>query len=130
MYTPRKTTCGIGLLLSTAGIFSVMSLTVSRRTREIGVRVALGADRRRIVAATFSRPLKQVGLGVGAGGVLLLFLLLLLPLSEVEYRPEAVHAAFLAAYLAVMLCVCMLACIVPMRRSLAVQPTEALKAEG
>ena len=117
---------GIGLLLSMAGIFSVMSLTVSRRTREIGVRIALGADRRRIVTAIFSRALKQVGLGVGAGGVLLLFLLLLLPLSEIEYRPEAVHAAFLAAYLAVMLCVCMLACIVPMRRALGIEPTEAL----
>ena len=50
-----------------AGIYTVMALTVSRRTREIGVRVALGADRRRIVAAIFRRPLTQVGLGVVAG---------------------------------------------------------------
>lgn len=121
---------GIALLLSTAGIFSIMAFTVSRRTREIGVRVALGADRRRVVTTVFSRTLKQIGLGVGAGGVLLLFLMALLRFSDLEYRPEAIHAAFVAAYLAVMLAVCMLACTVPMRRALGIEPTEALRADG
>ncbi|MGZ8378197.1 MAG: ABC transporter permease, partial [Gemmatirosa sp.] len=60
----------VAMLLSMAGIYAVMSFTVARRTREIGIRVALGASRRRVVAAVFARPLAQVGLGIVAGGVL------------------------------------------------------------
>ena len=122
---------GIAVLLSNAGIFSIMSFTVSRRTREIGVRVALGADRSRIVKTVSSRALKQIGLGVGAGGALLSALLLWWSIRpDIEYRAEAVHGVLVVAHLAVMTCVCTLACIVPMRRALGVEPTEALRAEG
>ena len=61
---------GLALLLSLMAIYSVMAFTVVQRTREIGVRVALGADRWRIIAAIVRRPLVQIGLGIGAGGVL------------------------------------------------------------
>ena len=57
----------VALLLSLAGIYAVLSFIVARRTREIGVRVALGASRRRVVGAIFRRPLSQVGLGILAG---------------------------------------------------------------
>jgi ABC-type antimicrobial peptide transport system permease subunit len=46
-----------------------MAFTVARRTREIGIRVALGADRHRIVTGTLSRVLAQVGLGIVAGTI-------------------------------------------------------------
>ncbi len=61
----------VALLLSLSGIYSVMSFVVARRTREIGVRVALGASRGRVITAIFRRPLIQVGLGVVAGGALI-----------------------------------------------------------
>src|SRR5262249_42127063 len=61
----------IALLLSLAGIYAVLSFIVARRTREIGVRVALGASRRRIITSIFRRPLIQVGVGVAVGGILI-----------------------------------------------------------
>jgi predicted lysophospholipase L1 biosynthesis ABC-type transport system permease subunit len=113
----------VAMLLSMAGIYAVMSFTAARRTREIGIRVALGASRRRVVAAVFARPLAQVGLGVVAGGVITVLL------GDVE---EATPRALVGAlgYSVLMLGVCLLACIVPTRRALQVQPTEALRADG
>ena len=61
----------VALVLSLSGIYAVLSFIVARRTREIRVRVALGADRRRIISAIFRRPLFQVSLGVLAGNALL-----------------------------------------------------------
>ncbi|MET0397654.1 MAG: ABC transporter permease, partial [Longimicrobiaceae bacterium] len=113
--------CGVVLLLATAGIYSILSFTVSRRTREIGIRVALGADRRRIVRAIFSRSLAQVGLGILAGVVLVVAL------------AGGVHSTRMAVLLAagptLMAAAGMLASIVPTRRALRIEPTEALRAE-
>ena len=118
----------VALLLSLAGIYSVMSYTVSRRTREIGVRVALGAHPWRILRSIFRRPLLQVGLGIVVGA----YLVGLMIYSGInsEYTLSLRGYTFLAAYAAVMMCICMLACIVPTRRALRIEPTEALRADG
>src|SRR5690606_20858643 len=107
----------IALLLSLAGIYAVLSFTVARRTREIGVRVALGASRRSVLSAIFRRPLTEVGLGVAAGGTLVAagaFALSGGALSIAE-------VALLVAYVTLMLGVCLLACVVPTRRALGVE---------
>jgi putative ABC transport system permease protein len=115
----------VALILSLAGIYAVMSFTVSRRTREIGIRVALGADARRLVGAIFRRPLTQVGIGILVGAVLVA----LIPgVIEMETM-SAKGTALVAGYAVFMLGVCLLACIVPTRRALRVQPMEALRAE-
>jgi predicted permease len=117
----------IALVLSLVGIYSVMSFTVARRTREIGVRIALGAGRKRIMTALFARALLQVGLGVSVG---------VLVLQVVATRFTAGHlfsintTALLLGYGVMMMAVCMLACVVPARRALRIQPTEALRAES
>jgi len=112
----------LGLFLSAAGIFSLMSVSVARRTREIGLRSALGAGRARLLAGVFSRALVLVGSGVAAGN---LVLLLFVTLSE-EVTLSDVWGALLTTSV-VMLTVGLLACIEPARRALRINPTDALK---
>jgi predicted permease len=121
----------IALFLALAGIYSVMSFTVSQRTREIGIRVALGARASSIVAEIFRRPLRLVAAGVTSGcalvAALMVFLLGVVGLGE-SVVPAQAAALFLAFGLAVLV-VCALACIGPTRRALRVQPAVALNAE-
>lgn len=112
----------IVLLLSLVAIYAVMSFAVSRRTREIGVRVALGATPGRIVRAVFAQPLRQLGLGLLAGTLLVAMLL-----GMTEGRPSANQFLVLGGYTALMTAVCLIACVVPTRRALGVEPTEALR---
>ena len=113
---------GVILLLSAAGIHAIMSFTVARRTREIGIRIALGADRRRIVTGVFSRALRQVALGIVIG-------LGLLVVMTGGIRSARV-AGLLAAGMGLVTGASLLACVVPTRRALRVEPTEALRADG
>jgi len=116
----------VAMVLSLAGIYSVMSFTAARRTREIGVRVALGAGPMRVASAIFRRPLMQVGSGL-LGGLWLCVVLGwgILP-TDLWGKPLVV----LLSYATLMTTVCLLACVVPMRRALAVEPSEALAADG
>src|SRR5687768_1967810 len=116
----------VALVLSLAGIYSVMSFTVTRRRREIGVRVALGADRRRLILSVFARPLTQLTLGIVAGTALVIVLSLIAYDQTLSFR----GATLVAAYSIVMMGVCMLACIVPTRRALRVDPMYSLRAES
>jgi putative ABC transport system permease protein len=116
----------IALTLSLAGIYAVMAFTVARRTREIGIRVALGADARRVVTAVFRRPLTQVGIGIGVG----VLLLMLMASGDIAKLPTPKYMVGIVAYALFMMGVCMLACIVPTRRALRIEPTEALKGDG
>jgi ABC-type lipoprotein release transport system permease subunit len=126
----------IAVVLCLAGIYAVLSFTVARRTREIGVRVALGASRRRVVAAIFRKPLTQVGVGVAAGFILITTVAWVLSGHRPDGAPRAPDAglsleqvALLATYAVVMLGVCLFACVVPTWRALRVEPTEAMRAE-
>jgi predicted permease len=128
-------TGALALLLSNAGIYSAMAFTVSRRTREIGVRVALGAGRRRIVTAILGHSMLRVALGVLCGAVLLLGIGMVISEGQLfrwvaagGRTPRIVAGAL--GYLALMIGFCALACVVPTRRALAIEPTEALRAEG
>jgi ABC-type antimicrobial peptide transport system permease subunit len=119
----------VALLLSLAGIYAVMSFVVARRTREIGVRVALGASPLRIVGAIFRRPLIQVGLGILAGAALVAAGRGTLA-TELPGMTDGLSlrgVAIIVAYAVVMLGVSLLACVVPTRRALGVEPTIALR---
>jgi predicted permease len=110
----------IVLLLSATGIHSLMSFTVARRTREIGIRAALGAPPGRIVAGIFSRAFLQIGAGMLAGS----------GLAALTGLGSMQQVMLLIAANAVMLVVGLAACAVPLRRALRIAPAEALRAEG
>jgi putative ABC transport system permease protein len=109
----------IVLLLSATGIHSLMSFTVARRTREIGIRAALGARPASIVAGIFGRALLQVSAGLVAGSALVAFIGL----------GSTREVLILLASDAIMLIAGITACAVPLRRALRIDPTEALRAE-
>jgi len=115
----------VTLMLSLAGVYAVTAFAVARRTREIGVRVALGARPLDVLTIVFKRPLVQMALGISVGAILG-FGLANDDLSEVHLDVLGYTAAFV---LSTILC-CALACVVPTRRALRIQPTEALKDEG
>ncbi len=111
------------LVLSLVSIYAVMSFAAARRTREIGVRVALGASPGRVVRAVFRQPLRQLGMGLLAGTVLVWAL----TGGTDNGVPTPTELLTLGAYTTLMAVVCLIACVVPTRRALAVQPTEALR---
>ena len=112
----------LGLFLSAAGIFALMSVSVARRTREIGLRAALGASPARLLRGIFTRALVLIGSGVVAGnGVLLLVVYL-----NEEVTLGDVGAAVVTTSM-VMLTVGLVACAEPARRALRIAPTDALK---
>ena len=113
------------VLLSAAGIYALMSFTVARRRREIGIRAALGARPVRVLAGVLSRAMWQIGMGIviGVAGTGALFGLA----GQTGSTGQLVVLLLLLA--AMMVVVGGLATIAPARRALRVQPAEVLKAE-
>lgn len=116
------------LLLATAGVYSMMSFTVAQRTREIGIRTALGARPTRVAGDVFSRALRQVAAGTALGFALGFV---------ASDGPFALSSGLFAhgpglmmAVAALILVTVGLACGIPLQRALRIQPTEALRAEA
>jgi len=110
----------IVLALSATGIHALMSFTVSRRTREIGIRIALGANPRRIIAGVFRGAFLQIGAGVLIGSAL----------AALGGLGSTREVLLLLAADGIMLVAGLLACALPIRRALTIDPTEALRAEA
>ena len=111
------------LLLSAAGIYALMSFTVSQRKKEIGIRAAMGADGRRLLVSVFSRAGGQLGAGVIAGIVLAVA-------ADTLSGGDALGRAGLVALPVVsvaMVIVGLLATLGPARRGLRIHPIEALR---
>jgi putative ABC transport system permease protein len=115
------------LALSAAGLYSLMSVSVTRRTREIGIRLAIGASPRAVLGALFARAALQVGIGIVLANALLPALMTALGISELKLN--IVLWAMLVASLG-MLLVGLIACGVPARRALRIQATEAMRYAG
>jgi ABC-type antimicrobial peptide transport system permease subunit len=118
---------GLALLLASLGIYGVLAFSIARRTREIGIRVALGADRRSVTALVLREGMSLVGLGLalGLGAGFLLSESVKTFLFDVSPRDMTTFVVVPC----VILVVALLACYLPARRALRVDPLMALKAE-
>jgi ABC-type antimicrobial peptide transport system permease subunit len=115
----------LGILLAVTGIFGLASYTVSRRMRELGIRIALGASHRQVLGAALRRPIilltagSLVGLvaGIAASRVL----------SSIVYQATPNDPIVLAGVALTMLLVGVLATWIPAQRVLHVDPTKVLR---
>ncbi len=118
---------GLALLLAAIGLYGVMAQSVEQRTREIGVRMALGAERRNIFALVITRAfaISAVGIAVGVG----LSLVSMRFLDALLYQVTPNDPITLGVLAAGLLAVCLLASYVPARRATRVDPWTSLRAD-
>jgi len=113
------------LLLALIGLYGVLAYVVSERTREIGVRIALGAQRRIVVGMVVSEGMKVAGMGIGIG--LAGALALTRVLTKVLYQVRPTDPVTFAAVSLLLASVALLACFVPARHASRIDPIEALR---
>ncbi len=117
----------IALLLAGVGVYGVMAYSVSQRTQEIGVRMALGATARSVFRMVLGQALRLVAFGVVAGLVAAGALTRLL--ETLLFQTEPLDPLTFAATALVLSLVATFASFVPARRGTRITPTEALRAE-
>ncbi|MGI8437842.1 MAG: FtsX-like permease family protein, partial [Chthoniobacterales bacterium] len=117
----------LALLLASLGLYGVMALSVTQRTRELGIRMALGAARADVFRLVLGQGVALIGIGLGIG--LLGALAAGRALASVLYGVGSVDLAALAVALISLTSVAMLACFVPARRATRVDPMVALRDE-
>jgi predicted permease len=118
---------GIGLLLAIMGLYAVVSYDVTRRTREIGVRMALGATDTHVVKLVSRAGLRLTITGLIAGGAMAVLLSLIL--STLLFGLKPIDPVAFPAVIAVLVLTAAIACWLPARRATRVNPVEALRAE-
>ena len=115
------------LLLATAGVFGVMAYSVSRRTREIGVRVALGAGSRDVLGMILGQGMRTILIGVGIG--LAGSVALTRTIGSLLFGVTATDPFTFAAVILLLIAAALLACYIPARRATRVDPLIALRYE-
>jgi predicted permease len=117
----------IGLILVTIGVYSVLAYTAARRTHEIGIRMALGAERRDVLRLVVSMGLRLVALGVVIGVIASLSLARVI--ATQLWGVSAYDPITLSAVAVLLLTTGVIACWVPARRAARVDPLVALRYE-
>ncbi|MFL6537590.1 MAG: ABC transporter permease [Chthoniobacterales bacterium] len=123
---------GVAVVLAAVGLYGVMSFSVNQRTQEFGIRMALGADARRILNLVMKQGAWQVVIGLVLGGgtvALLLGLLGSRGLQNFLFRVNGLDPLIYGSVAALIVAVASASCLVPARRATRVNPMVALRAE-
>jgi ABC-type antimicrobial peptide transport system permease subunit len=117
----------LGLLLASIGLYGVLSYSVSQRRQEIGIRMALGANRKDVLGLVVSAGLKLTLLGIAVG--IFAALAFSTGLRSLLFGVRSTDPATLVGVTLLLLCVGLIACYLPARRAMAVDPIVALRHE-
>jgi predicted permease len=123
---------GVAFLLSAVGLYGVMSFSVSQRTQEFGIRMALGADARRIFRMVMTQGAWQLVIGLvlgAAAAALLLGVLVAAALRNILFKVNALDPSIYLAVAGLLTIVAALSCFIPARRATRVDPVAALRYE-
>jgi putative ABC transport system permease protein len=118
---------GLALVLASVGIYGVMALSTTQRTREMGIRFALGASRADVLKLVLGKGVSLIGVGLGAG--LIGAFAASRALNSLLYGVGALDAVALIGALVTLAVVAFVACYLPARRASLVNPIEALRTE-
>jgi putative ABC transport system permease protein len=118
---------GLALVLAAVGIYGVMTYAVGRRSREIGIRLALGARAAEIYRLVLREGLGVAGLGIGIG--LVASIALTRVVSKLLFQVSATDAATFIAVPVLLLAIAALACFVPARRAARVDPSVTMRGD-
>jgi predicted permease len=118
---------GMALLLGIVGIYGVIAYSVSQRTREIGIRMALGAQRQTLIAMFVRHGLLLTGVGVACGLVASFAVMRLM--SSLLFNVSPLDPVTYSAVTIVVVITAYLACYLPSRRAATIDPVDALRAE-
>jgi len=133
LFAPHVATASLGVMgvmgamLAVTGIFGMAAYSVSKRLRELGIRIVLGAQRRGVLEAALARPLKLLALGSVAG--LLLGILATRVLAFIVYQATPRDPLVLGGVVLAMVLLGLLATWIPARRALSVDPAMLLREE-
>ena len=117
----------LALVLASVGLYGVMSLTVTQRTRELGIRMALGAERTNIFKLVLSQGMSLIAIGIGIG--LIGAIAAGRALMSLLYNVGAIDAGAVITAVISLVLVALIACCVPARRATRVDPIVALRTE-
>jgi ABC-type antimicrobial peptide transport system permease subunit len=115
------------LMLAAVGVFGVLAYLVSQNTREIGVRVALGAQPGHIMGLVLSQGMKLVGIGIGAGVIGALIVTRVM--SSLLFQVSSMDAVTFGSVAAILAATGLAATVIPTRRAIRIDPNVTLRDE-
>jgi predicted permease len=118
---------GVALLLASVGLYGVTAYTVARKTPEIGIRMALGAERGRVVGMVMRGALLQAGIGLAIGAPVAM--LCVRVVKSQLYEVTSVNANVMAAAIGLLAAAACVAGMIPARRAASIDPVKALRVE-